>query len=131
MFLSFSTRAVRLEIVLDSISAAVVVVQLTIVSGGVGVSFEVLMGDDLMEVSSSKYSARSIAVTVSSLSSLSNNVSLLVSAATSTVSVSVACLGFSFKLITSLIVAGRVSFGWDSVIVLLLVWFDGVFWFEL
>jgi hypothetical protein len=28
-------------------------------------------------------------------------------------------------------VAGRVSFGWDSVIVLLLVWFDGVFWFEL
>ena len=60
---------------LDSISAVVVVVQLTIVSGGVGVSFEVLMGDDLMEVSSSKYSERSIAVTVSCLSSLSNNVS--------------------------------------------------------
>ena len=40
-----------------------------------GVSFEVLMGDDLMEVSSSMYSERSIAVTVSCLASLSNNVS--------------------------------------------------------
>ena len=60
---------------LASISAVVAVVYLTIVSGGVGVAFEVLLGDDLMEVSSSMYSERSIAVTVPCLASLSNNVS--------------------------------------------------------
>ena len=61
--------------VLASISAVVAVLYLTIVSGGVRVSFEVLMGDDFLELSSSIYSEKSIASNVPCLASLSNNVS--------------------------------------------------------